>query len=282
MSTRKDVTPLPRKHLAGGQAAGARGQILVVFVVGLFAVIAMVALVIEGGNLFAQQRIAQNGSDSASTAGAIVVAEGISGKTRTDQDVFNAVKNAADANKLASFDAIYTDDTGNSIGADVQNIAQPIPTAARGVRVSGDRTAGTTFARLLGITSLTASADATVVAGELSGQCVIDDDGCALIPVSFPVKTFACDGQGNLLAGQWIGAPPPGHGGEGYWPIVGAEDLPGGSNPGPGGKLRTGTRARRRSCRSAREGADDDSSGGTLGSSTWSWDRTFPARSRDR
>ena len=218
-----------------------------------FAIIAMVALVIEGGNLFAQQRIAQNGSDSASTAGAIIVAEKLSGKTRTDQDVFNAVKNSADANELAATTPMYTDDTGNPIGADVQNIAQPIPIAARGVQVGGDRTAGTTFARILGIDSLTASADATVVAGPLSLQCVADDDGCTLLPLTFPVKVFECDGKGELLPnGQWIGAPPPAGRRLGLLAIVGAEDLPGGSNPGPTATRRTGTRAPRRSCRCAR------------------------------
>ncbi len=201
------------------------------FALGLFAVIAMVALVIEGGNLFAQQRIAQNGSDSAATAGTLIVAEGLSGKVRTDQDVFNAVKDSADANQLAAYTAEYTDDTGHAIGATVQDIAQPIPVAARGVTVNGNRTADATFARLLGINTLTASADATVVAGALSGQCVEDQDGCTLLPVTFPVKIFECDSEGNLLTGQWVGAPPPGHEGEGYWPIVGAEDLPGGTYP---------------------------------------------------
>ncbi len=219
---------MPSLRDAGVGASGARGQIIVVFVVGLLAMIAMVALVIEGGNLFAQQRIAQNGSDSASTAGAIIVAEKLSGKTRTDQDVFNAVKNSADANQLAAFAAVYTDDTGHPIGADVQNLAQPIPAAARGVHVGGDRVAGTTFARVLGINTLTASADATVVAGPLSLQCVAEDDGCTLLPLTFPVKVFECDGKGELLPnGQWIGAPPPPGDGSGYWPIVGAEDLPG-------------------------------------------------------
>ena len=206
----------------------ARGQILVVFVIGLFAIIAMVALVIEGGNLFAQQRVAQNGSDSAATAGTIIVAERLSGKTRTDQEVFNAVRDAATANQLASYAAEYTDDTGNLIGVAVQDVDQAIPADARGVNVQGDRVASTTFARILGIDTLTASATATVVAGALSGQCVAEQDGCTLLPLTFPVKVFDCDGQGNLLAtGQWIGAPPPPGDGSGYRQIVGAEDLPG-------------------------------------------------------
>ncbi|OGO58220.1 MAG: hypothetical protein A2V85_14765 [Chloroflexi bacterium RBG_16_72_14] len=222
---------MPSRRGSRPGAGEDRGQILVLFVVGLFAIIAMVALVIEGGNLFAQQRIAQNGSDSAATAGTVVVAEKLSGKTRTDNNVFDAVKAAADANQLAAYTAVYTDDTGNPIGAAVQDLVQPIPDAARGVAVAGDRVAGTSFARVLGIESLTASADATVVAGALSGECVADEDGCTLLPVTFPVKVFSCDGGGNLLTGQWVGAPPPGHEGEGYWPLVGAEDLPSSTNP---------------------------------------------------
>jgi Flp pilus assembly protein TadG len=232
---------MPSPRGVGGGTSRSGGQILVIFVVGLLAIIAMVSLVIEGGNLFAQQRIAQNGSDSAATAGAITVAEKLSGKTRTDQDVFNAVKNSADANQLAAYNAIYTDDTGHPIGANVQNLAQPIPAAARGVQVGGDRTAGTTFARILGINSLTASAEATVVAGPLSLQCVADADGCTLLPLTFPVKVFECNGKGELLPnGQWIGAPPPPGDGSGYWPIVGAENLPGGTIPGTDGNTANG------------------------------------------
>ena len=53
-----------RRGLEPGVGA-AQGQIMVVFALALMlAIIPMVALVIEGGNLFAQQRIAQNGSTS--------------------------------------------------------------------------------------------------------------------------------------------------------------------------------------------------------------------------
>lgn len=215
-----------------------RGQIVVVFALGLVAIIAMIALVVEAGNVFAQQRIAQNGSDSAATAGAIVVAEAMSGKPRTDHEVFDAVESAANSNDLATYTAEYTDDTGNLIGVTVQDITQPVPTDARGVEVVGDRTVGTSFARVLGITSLTASAKSTVVAGALSGQCVEDQDGCTLLPVAFPVQVFECDSHGALLPGPWIGAPPPGaNPSDPYWKIVGAEDLPGSTtypngNPG--------------------------------------------------
>ena len=79
--------------------------------------------------------------------------------------MFNAVKNAARRQQAGRLHAIYTDDTGHPIGATVQNIAQPIPAAARGVHV-GRRPDGRHHVRpVLGIDSLTASADATVVPG---------------------------------------------------------------------------------------------------------------------
>ena len=149
-------------------------------------------------------------------------------------------RDSAIANQLAAYTAEYTTDTGTLIGVPVQDIAQSIPDDARGVSVAGDRVSGTSFAGLLGINELTASAEATVVAGTLSGQCVEDEDGCTLLPVTFPVKVFECDSDGNLLTGLWVGAPPPGHGGEGYWEIVGAEHLPGGSIGGTDGNTANG------------------------------------------
>jgi hypothetical protein len=90
---------------------------------------------------------------------------------------------------------------------------------------------GTTFARVMGIDNLNAGAEATVVAGALSGDCVAEEDGCTLLPITFPVKTYECDSGGNLVPGNWIGAPPPGHETEGYWPIVGLESLPSAADP---------------------------------------------------
>src|SRR5690606_18138237 len=110
------------------------GQILAVFAVGLVALIAGVGLVIEAGNVFAQQRVAQNGSDAAATAGAVIVAESLSGVARHGSDVDAAIQSVAAANGLANVDAEYTDDFGQPIGQPVDPTAD-IPTAARGVRV---------------------------------------------------------------------------------------------------------------------------------------------------
>ena len=227
-------------HRKGRERQSGAGQILVLFVVALFAIIAMVALVIEGSNLFAQQRIAQNGADAASNAGTIIVAESLSGKSRTQHHVFDAVDKAATKNNLTSYQAEYTDDFGAPIGAQVVDANAAIPAGARGVHVSGDREVGTSFARLLGINDLTASAGATVVAGALSGECVEDEDGCALLPVTFPISPYHCDSKGNLIPEDWtwIGPPPEGADpGDDYWPIVSAEYLPGGSVGGVTGDL---------------------------------------------
>jgi len=207
-----------------------QGQVIVIVALALVAIVAMAGLLIDGGTAFAQQRIAQNGSDGTATAGTVVVAQSLSGVARTGNDVKVAVDSVAAANGLNVLVAEYTDDLGQPIGQNVTN-AGPIPANARGVHVRGRRSAEASFSRVIGVNQLNTDADATVVAGALSAECVADEDGCAILPVTFPVKTFECDGDGNLLTGTWVGAPPPGHGGEDYWPLVGLESLPSAANP---------------------------------------------------
>ena len=60
---------------------GQRGQILVLMAGGMVAVILMIALVIDGGNAWAQKRIVQNGTDAMAEAGAIVMAQRFAGVT---------------------------------------------------------------------------------------------------------------------------------------------------------------------------------------------------------
>ena len=52
------------------RTGGERGQILVIFVLAIFAIIGMVGLVLDGGSAFAQRRDEQNVADLASIAGA--------------------------------------------------------------------------------------------------------------------------------------------------------------------------------------------------------------------
>ena len=151
-----------------GSRTGARGQILIVAVLALVAIVGMVGLVLDGGALFAQQRIAQNGADGAATSGTVVIAQYMGGATgRTNQDVYDAVAASALANELAGWTAEYTDDFGTPIGVNVVPGTGPIPTGAEGVRATGTRTVTTTFSRVFGFDQIPAGADATVVAGPL-------------------------------------------------------------------------------------------------------------------
>jgi hypothetical protein len=168
----------------------------------------------------------------------LIVAQNLSSVTdiHDDHDVYVAVNDMAVKNGLAGITAEYTDDTGQPLvpPVNVTDTAQPIPAAARGVRAGGSRVVDATFTRLLGINLFTANADATVVTGKSSGECVIDEDGCALLPVTFPVEMYECDGHGDLIpgTGTWIGAPPPGADPtDPYWPLVGLESLPSTADP---------------------------------------------------
>ena len=105
----------------------AKGQVIVVFALALVAIIGMVGLVIDGAAAFAQQRVAQNGADGTATAGTVVIAEKLSGATRTGAQVRAAVDAVAAANGLGSVDAEYTDDYGQPIGQAIHEVADFVP-----------------------------------------------------------------------------------------------------------------------------------------------------------
>ncbi len=191
------------------------GQVIVIFGLALVAIVAMIALIVEGGNAFAQQRITQNGADAAANAGAIVLAQQLgSPGTKSDADVDAAVDNVAGLNNLVSWTGYYTNVAGAYIspgGAVVGNKASAavvgagaIPPGAQGVRVGGTRDFGTSFARVIGITSMNAAAEATVVAGRLTGG--------AFLPVIFPINIVDCEVSGSLGTGEanWVLSSPDG------------------------------------------------------------------------
>ena len=188
-----------------------RGQILILFVLGLIAMIGGVALVVDGGNAYSQQRSVQNGSDAAANAGADVLAQTLAGLSRTDADVANAVVTVSGSNSITSA-AYYTDVNGSPIDATGTVVAAgaakvvgsggAIPPNAQGVHVGGDRSFGTTFARVIGITTFTASAEALAITGKVIGG--------AFLPVIFPVNITDCSGDGSLglPKDQWPVAQP--------------------------------------------------------------------------
>lgn len=209
------------------------GQALVLMVGALVVVLAAVALIVDGGNAFAQQRIVQNGSDAAAEAGAIVMAQEFAGVTPPalgwDATVAAAVQANAAANSVTVDGAYYTDICGIPLQADgnaalnadhTENLAAAAPVGQgqpastnttpdcpsysvgppAGVLVLGHKTVPTYFAGIVGIDSIPVNTRATAVAGYLQGYCDSSQGAaCALLPVTIPVNIVTCDGSNNPL-----------------------------------------------------------------------------------
>lgn len=198
---------------------GQQGQVLVVVVLGLIAMIAMLGLIIDGGYAFAQQRGSQNGADSSATAGALVIAQNLPFRPlgqagpKTDTDVSAAVSSAASGNKISTYNAYYTNLAGsliNAAGAAVGSTASAakvgggtLPIAAWGVQVDANKTFDTFFARAVGINSMTSTTTAVAVAG------YVENAGAGnVLPVTIPLDIITCDNNGVVVTQL----PPT------YWP----------------------------------------------------------------
>jgi putative Flp pilus-assembly TadE/G-like protein len=181
-----------------------RGQVIVIAALAMISLIGGVALVLEAGNAYAHQRQVQNGADAVANAGATVLAEYIGGTNKTDSDVVSAMTTVSAANTLGSYLGYYTNVTGQpvnnggmpsgSLGSAARVGDGVIPPNAQGVQAAGSQNFGTTFARVLGMNQFTASAEATSVAGALSGG--------QFLPVVFPVNIVDCEKNGDLGTGE--------------------------------------------------------------------------------
>lgn len=215
---------------------GERGQALVLMVGAMIAVITAVALVIDGGNALAHQRMSQNGADAAAEAGAVIMAERFSGANEPaggwDAAVFAAVGASAAANGISVDVAYYTDICGipltalglGSLNADgtynyatAQQVGAGLPAAstttpdcpshtagpAAGVLVKAHNDVGTYLARVIGIPSIGISTQATAAAGYLQESCAATaGSACALLPVAVPVDIISCKASNTLYDTQ--------------------------------------------------------------------------------
>ena len=202
-------------HRPRRQGRQDEGQVLVIAAGAMIAIIALIALVLEGGNAYAEQRHAQNGADAAANAGATVLAQRFSDASLGDSQVAAAVTASAAANGLTNPVGYYTNVSGkylNAAGAVVADKASAaqvnggtIPSGTQGVNVNGDRTFDSFFGRAIGFTGFTASAEATAIAGALSGG--------AFLPVVFPINIVDCEVNGSLGSqetdGGWTRSDPP-------------------------------------------------------------------------
>ncbi len=213
------------------------GQALVVMVGVMFLSIAMLAVIIDGGNVLSQQRVTQAGSDSTAEAGAIVLAMRLAGVATPaggwDAEVAVKVTQSATSNNMTVKAAYYTDICGIPLKADgtaalnvdgsedlltavvVGGGSLPGGTATTpdcpsrtvgpvaGVMVIGEKNVGAFVARAIGIPTFIVNTRATAVAGYLQGVCGSDEgQWCAVLPVTIPVNTVTCDGQNNVVPGS--------------------------------------------------------------------------------
>ena len=148
---------------------GERGQVLAIFVGGLFALILGVAVVIDGGNAMAQQRSSQNGADAAAEAGTVVVAQYLMGGSSAtgaigpcpagtvdpwDLEVCKAVYGSAAANERRRRHGRVRGLQGGHVGCGRRWVHA---SGSQGVRVNATREFGTYFARVVGMNTIKAS-----------------------------------------------------------------------------------------------------------------------------
>jgi hypothetical protein len=222
--------PTSRRNAAAGQA-------MVLIVGGMITLIAVVALVVDGGNLWSQQRIVQNGSDASAEGGAIVMAHKLAGATAPvggwDAEIHTKVLAGAAINGIVVDDAYYTDICGIPLRADgsaaifangqedlataVQVGSGSLPTELAttpdcpsstvgppaGVLVLGHKVVQTYLASVVGMSTATVGTRATAVSGYLQGFCdASQGNSCAILPVTIPVNIVNCDGQNNPVFGN--------------------------------------------------------------------------------
>ena len=212
---------------------GAAGQALVLMVAGMLALIAAVALVIDGGNALAHQRMTQNGADAAAEAGAVIMAQRFAGANEPslgwDATVQAAITASAAANGVTVAAAYYTDICGiplteegiaalNSDGtydyADAQQVGSGLPATssstpdcpsrtvgpAAGVLVKAHTDVGTYLAKVIGIPTIGVDTQATAAAGYLQESCAASaGSACGLLPIAIPVDMMTCESHKNVV-----------------------------------------------------------------------------------
>jgi len=187
--------------------------------------------------------VTQNGADATAEAGAVILAERLSGVTEPsggwDVKVWSRLTQSAAANGITIDAAYYTDicgiplqpDGSAAINADrtenlgvalqVNNFAHVLPggTATApdcpnrlvgpvaGVLVIGRKDVGAYVARAIGISSFRVNTRAAAVEGYLQGYCDASEGKyCGLLPVAFPVNIITCNGTNQPIdTGQpWV------------------------------------------------------------------------------
>lgn len=99
--------------------------------------------------------------------------------------------------------AEYTDFQGNLLGTPVGACGSggALPAQAQGVKAETEQLFDTFLAGVIGLDELTASADATAVVAIAEDICPANQ-GCAVLPVTFPRTIDNCDGSNKRVIGE--------------------------------------------------------------------------------
>ncbi|MEO8273127.1 MAG: hypothetical protein ABI620_03595 [Chloroflexota bacterium] len=213
------------------------GQAIVVMLGAILLAIALVATIVDGGNVLAQQRVAQNGVDATAEAGAVLLAERLAGAAEPsgswDLNIAGRLQQTADANNVTVQAAYYTDICGIPLKAngaaainldDTEDLASALQVGngshvlpggtatapdcpnrsvgpVAGVLVIGRKDVDTYIAGAIGIRQFRVSTRATAVAGYLQGYCDSSEGKyCAILPVTIPTSVISCDSQDDVAA----------------------------------------------------------------------------------
>ena len=195
-------------RLTHARQRSARGQILAIVAGGMLVIIAMVGLIIDGGHAWGQQRITQNAADGISMAGTAVIQDYLSDPTSPAPDggdVGCAVESAADAHGVAIDRVEYTDHKGDLLPTSIEvptcGASDAIPSGAQGVKATATHDFDTFLLQVVGFNTMTATAQAIAVVGTPAGVCAAED-GCAVLPVTFPRTVDTCDGTNTRIIGE--------------------------------------------------------------------------------
>lgn len=178
------------------------GQSLIIVGALLIVLVALVGLVVDAGNAYAQRRIVQNATDAAAIAGAQMLGHQDDYKTGgpflLNYQVIEAVWDYAERNGVSpdEVDIFYTDINGNVLAnAEFDLGWQAVindqtfgGVKPEGIRVEANRPFDTYLVRVIGRNEMTASAKAQGILA--CGAC----SATGLFPIAVDVGTFADNG----------------------------------------------------------------------------------------
>ena len=200
-----------------------RGQILVIVAGGVITLLLLAGLVLDGGIAFLNQRDGQNAADTASLAGARLIAEHYTDPlvSYTSAEVYAGVEATVEANgclgagTTCTWDAQYVNTSYASIGA--LGSSGTIPSGAVGVRVHVNRQPGTFLARLADIQSWNIDTHAIAVGvqpasappGQLLPIALKQNTGDPYVPGQVYDLTDGKDIPGGFGYISWTGSNDP-------------------------------------------------------------------------